>query len=175
MNAHPRNTLATQILSSSSMHWASRSPAGVAFKSLVLLPIMGLSFAVVISGCHKRTTGQPQGASDSAVHPAGPLTLSVQLLHTDSTLADSAHQFGVHDTVHAVIHTENATDTSRVAGVWYFLTRSRKLAENQSDLSAGANDTHFDLINANAWPVGMYALVVDVDHRLRDTVLFPIR
>lgn len=83
--------------------------------------------------------------------------------------------FRSRDTVHAVIHTENASDTSTVSGTWFYLEKHAMIAHNEAKLAAGTNDTHFDLINANPWPTGRYALIVEVDRQLHDTLFFPIR
>jgi hypothetical protein len=138
---------------------------------LIVLPMLLL----LATGCHRKQTDPGRRTSDSTlpVTPA-PLTLSVRLLHTDSSTADSAHPFRSRDTVHAVIHTENASDTSTVSGTWLYLTKHTMIAHNEAKLATGTNDTHFDLINANPWPSGQYSLIVDVDRTLHDTVLFEI-
>lgn len=130
--------------------------------------------STLVGGCRKKHDA-PAAHDSTLVAPApGPMTLAIRLLHTDSTLADSVHPFTTKDTVHAVIHTENASDSSRVHATWRYLDRKVAIAENESELGAGANDTHFDLMNANPWPVGIYQLFVMVDGHLRDSISFPI-
>ena len=145
---------------------------------------LSLVIALTSAGCHRKpappaepnaSATQLSSAHDSTVVPTGPLSVAIRLTHTDSTLADSLHPFHVRDTVHAVIHTENATDTSALDGKWVFLPKHAVIAENKASLAAGTNDTHFDLMNANPWPAGRYQLIVTVDQHVSDTVNFGIR
>jgi hypothetical protein len=137
----------------------------------LILSVLGILLFSSI-GCQKKTE---QAALDTTIAsvPPLPISVSIQLLHTDSTTADSIHPFTARDTVHAVIHTENATDTSIIHASWRYVQKNATIAENEEHLSAGTNDTHFDLMNAKLWPIGAYDLLVDVDGH-RDSIRFPI-
>jgi len=61
-----------------------------------------------------------------------------------------------------------------LVGRWYYLKTNQKIAENSAHLSAGTNLSHFDLMNASAWPVGQYKLLVMIDSVIKDSAQFAV-
>ena len=141
-------------------------------KSLFLI----FAVAALIAGC-KKNTPLPIPEKDTMNLPAQVLTMHTILTHSnDTTLTalDTSTDFDVRDTIHGLIRTENATDGTSLIGRWYYLRSGQKIAENSARLSAGANLSHFDLINANPWPGGQYKLLVLVDSVVKDSAQFTV-
>lgn len=92
----------------------------------------------------------------------------------DTTLnaLDTTSAFGMRDTIHGIIETDNALDGTVLIGKWYYVKTGLLIAQSSAHLSAGTNLSHFDLVNQNPWPIGMYKLYVLVDSVLKDSAQF---
>ncbi len=134
-----------------------------------------VSVLAILWGCG-RNNPAPIPEKDTAA-PVLPLTIHTVLTHSrDTSLAaiDTTTYFDSRDTIHGLIRTEHAQDGMALEGQWYYLKTGQKIAENSARLSAGTNVSHFDLINANPWPLGKYKLFVLLDSVIRDSAEFSV-
>jgi len=140
-------------------------------------PILLLLIAsAALASCHKAVT-PPIPEKDTMNLPAQVLTVHTILTHSyDTTMApqDTTTKFDLRDTIHGLIRTDNAVGGTSLVGRWYYLKTGQKIAENSATLSAGTNLSHFDLMNANPWPLGKYKLLVIVDSVVKDSAEFTV-
>ncbi len=129
-----------------------------------------------LAACNRPAAPQRTIVADTT--PLPPPSLHTYLtVNLDSTVPphDTTSTFGVSDTIHGIIQTENAKEGSSLLGRWYALKNGDKIAENGTRLSLGPNLSHFDLINESQWLPGQYKLVVMLDGIPKDSAVFTVK
>jgi hypothetical protein len=140
-------------------------------------PILLLLIAAATLASCQKTAPPPIPEKDTMNLPAQVLTVHTILTHandTTMTAQDTTTDFDLHDTIHGLIRTDNAIGGTSLVGRWYYLKTGQKIAENSATLAAGTNLSHFDLTNANPWPLGQYKLLVIVDSVVKDSAEFSV-
>lgn len=81
-------------------------------------------------------------------------------LNTDNTVADATDDFGVRDTIIAVVKTEDAAPGQQIVARWTFGPNDQVVAEQTETVAATGEEarTIFRLTKASAWPKGEYHL-----------------
>ena len=139
------------------------------------IPLLLIASAALAS-CHKDVT-PPIPEKDTMKLPAQVITVHTILTRgNDTTMVaqDTTTNFNLRDTIHGLIRTDNAVGGTSLVGRWYYLKTGQKIAENSATLSAGTNLSHFDLMNANPWPLGKYKLLVILDSVVKDSAEFTV-
>ena len=140
-------------------------------------PILLLLIAAATFAACQKTAPPPTPEKDTMNLPAQVLTVHTILTHgNDTTMAaqDTTTNFHIRDTIHGLIRTDNAIRGTTLVGRWYYLKIGQKIAENSAMLSKGTNLSHFDLTNANPWPLGKYKLLVIIDSVVKDSAEFTV-
>ncbi len=140
---------------------------------ILLLLITAATFA----SCGKPSPKPAIPEKDTMNLPTQIVTVRTILTRgNDTTFAapDTTADFDIHDTIHGLILTRNALNGTSLVGQWYYLKTGQKIAENSATLSAGTNLSHFDLTNANPWPLGPYKLLVLIDSVVKDSAEFTV-
>jgi len=135
-----------------------------------------LTAIIAIDSCNK-SAPPPIPEKDTTNHTAQLLTVHTYItVSRDSSIppSDTTSTFGISDTIHGIIKTDNAHDGTMLLGRWYYLKNGMKIAENSARLSAGTNLSHFDLINEQPWLQGQYKLIVLIDNAPKDSAMFTI-
>jgi hypothetical protein len=142
---------------------------------------MRLSFLLILAlafvACSKPKSDTAIATKDTATVASGPLSVHTLLTRTrDSSLTpqDTTHIFSPKDTIHGVIHSNNAREGMVLIGRWFYTTSGQKVAENSTRLAAGPNISYFDLMNETPWPVGDYKLLILVDSAVVDSAQFAV-
>jgi hypothetical protein len=136
-----------------------------------------LFLCLIASACSKKETPAPIPEKDTATMISQTMTIKTILSRSrDTTInpSDTTHLFGIRDTIHGTIRSDNAKDGTILIGRWYYLKTGQKIAENSAQLSNGTNLSHFDLMNESPWPQGDYKLLVVVDSVIKDSAQFSV-
>ena len=136
-----------------------------------------LAFVVLSPLVSCKKTPAPALPPPTASVPTGnPVVRTYLTVNLDSTVPprDTTTRFGVSDTIHGIIQTQNAREGASLLGRWYYMKNGEKIAENGTRLAVGTNLSHFDLINESKWMVGQYKLIVMLDNVAKDSAQFSI-
>ena len=123
---------------------------------------------VLVAGCRKKDE-VPATTVDTGVAtmPLAPVTVAeIEVgkgLNADQTLRDETDDFGVRDTVYAVVRTDGAGTSSQLAAKWTFQDGQTVHESSQAISPAGEARHEFHIEKATAWPKGKYKVEVMLD------------
>jgi hypothetical protein len=134
-----------------------------------------LAASLALAACGRRdearteTEGGDVGRIDSSTMTAPSATIEEldvedvtlgRRLNTDNTVADATDDFGVRDTIIAVVKTEDAAPGQELVARWTFGDADQAVAEQTQRVASGAENarTVFRLTKGSAWPKGDYHL-----------------
>jgi len=149
--------------------------------------IRALSLALIIPilACSKKDDGAytEPGASTS-VPATTPVATALRVndieigkgLNPDKTLRDQTGDFGVRDTVYAVVETDGASAGAKLDAKWTFQSGQTVSESSQTISPAGGESRHeFHLQKASAWPKGNYKVEIMLDGTSAGTKDFSIK
>lgn len=147
--------------------------------------VLSLALIVPILACNKKDEGgyTEPGASTSA-SASTPVATAFRVndieigkgLNADKTLRDQTGDFGVRDTIYAVVETDGASAGSKLDAKWTFQSGQTVSESSQTISPAGGEARHeFHLQKASAWPKGNYKVEVMLDGTSAGTKDFSIK
>jgi hypothetical protein len=156
------------------LEYALNSPKAstLSMRKLSLILVSLFSFA-----CSKSEQSPPILDSGGNSLSTGTFTVHTLLTQTRDSSAhpiDTTSTFSPKDTIHGVIHSENAKEGTTILGRWYYVSSGEEVAENTARLSSGPNISYFDLMNETPWPQGKYKLLVMVNNVVVDSAEFSV-
>ena len=129
--------------------------------------LSSLAFASLLLtvGCQKKAETPPPPAATTPAPPTFKVT-GIELgkaLSADKKIAAPMTTFGTRDTIFAVIASEGASKSTKVATRWTFQD-TLVVAQDSQDLApTGPAWTEFHITKPTRWPKGRYAVEVTVD------------
>lgn len=146
------------------------------FSSAAWLRAFSLGLIIPVVACGKKADDgayTEPGASTSQPAPATtPMATALRVndieigkgLNSDRTLKDQTGDFGVRDTVYAVVETDGASAGAKLNAKWTFQSGQTVSESSQTISPAGGETRHeFRLQKASAWPKGDYKVEIMLD------------
>lgn len=127
-------------------------------------------------------TGMATGTGTTTMEPAAPAGIRVteievgEGLNADKTLKDETGDFGVRDTIYAVVKTDGASAGAKLDAKWTFQSGQTVSESSQTVSPTGGEARHeFHLQKATAWPKGNYKVEIMLDGASAGTKDFSIK
>jgi hypothetical protein len=148
-----------------------------------LLLVVSLACSLTVAG--GASTNPSTGVSGLAPKPSGLIDKLTMAKGTQSTTLDPVNPttvFGTNDTIHAVVHLNNAPTDTLVKAIWYAVnvgssSENNKVIDTSDYTTAGAGNIDFSLspTSASSWPTGTYQVEIYVNGVLDQVVDFTIK
>ena len=145
---------------------------------------VSLGVIVLTLACSKKDDAVvvDTGMGSATMEPAAPAGIRVsdieigEGLNADKTLKDETGDFGVRDTIYAVVKTEGASAGAQLRAKWTFQDGQTVSESSQNVSPTGGEARHeFHLQKATAWPKGNYKVEIMLDGTSAGTKDFSIK
>ncbi len=155
---------------------------GGAFRALSLalvIPLVACNKKDAADGAYTEPGASSSQPGAATTTDAGLRVSSIQLgkgLGADMNFRDETEDFGVRDTVYAVVKAEGAATGAKLDAKWTYQSGQTVDQQSLTISPAGGETRHqFHLQKASAWPKGDYKLEVMLDGASAGTKEFSIK
>ena len=134
--------------------------------------VAAIAVVLVAASCKKKDAGMPDTTAMAApsAMPAAQVAVHVtdvsvgKGLSADKNLMTPTGDFGVRDTVYAVVKTDGAATSAKLDAKWTY-NGKQTVNESSQNISptGGENRAEFHIQKASAWPKGNYKVEVMLD------------
>ncbi len=141
------------------------------FNSRGIIAMTAMAGLLVVAGCGKKDAAV---ADTSAMLPPAPPPAPAALhvtdvmtgkgMSTDKNLANETGDFGVRDTIYALVKTDGASSGAKLDAKWTYEGKQTVKTSSQNIAPTGGETrTEFHIEKKTAWPKGNYKVEVMLD------------
>lgn len=136
-----------------------------------LVTISAIALALVVTGCKKKDAAAVDtSAMLPPPAPAAPVALHVVDVSTgkgigaDKNLSDATDEFGVRDTIYAVVKTDGASPGAKLDAKWTYNGKQTVNTDTQNIAPTGGEAySEFHIQKKTPWPKGSYKVEIMLD------------